>query len=159
MAARLPNYDLVLKILQLFRERIGKQDAWTAEEIVEELGDPEYWYWRRVELMRFSLPDDPEIKDVAGLVEAILHSLAGLGLVNGNGDREESSGFQRWSIASSWQPPEPPRDGGPGDPGGTAGGGAEGGGITEALSHPVLFALDSDDFDELIDNLFGEIRE
>lgn len=67
---------------------------------------------------------------------------------------------QRWRIADSWQPPGrsgggddgrgPTRDDGDGNQGG--------GGLTEVLSHPVLFSLDKDDFEAVIEGLFAEGR-
>ena len=79
-------------------------------------------------------------------------------------DFEESSGMPRWRLSDTWQPLEPPNNdndgrGGDGQPPGDGGDeGDDGGGIREALSHPVLFSLDQDDFDGLVNNLFEDPR-
>lgn len=73
---------------------------------------------------------------------------------------------QRWRIADTWQPPAggSGRDDGGSDGGGRSGdfsggdgdGDSGGGGLTEVLSHPVLFALDEESFDLVVEGLFAE---
>lgn len=159
MAILNPGYSLVLDIMRLFQRSVGRRVAWTAEEIWVQINEEVFWSRSYEELyfLRRGLP--PDIRDPVKLIEAILGSLAELGVVSGEGERETSSGFERWRITPSWRPPElPPGGDGGSDVPGTLnegdGQGGEGGGLRETLSHPVLFALDQDDFDQLVDGLF-----
>lgn len=150
--------SLPVAVLRIFRDRIGAGNAWTDKEIWQALRDGNRWreydyYWRSPRVRDFET-------DHQWLI-AVLQSLVELGLVALDDNPEGSSGFQRWRIGDSWRPPEPPSggDGGGGNVGPTADGGDDddgGGGLREALGHPVLLALPQDDFDELVNGLFGE---
>lgn len=158
-----PRGFLTHEILWLFGPNSGRQVAWTVEEIwflissggvpgsrsKEEYRELRFWYGHSAR---------------TGLeaVRETLVSLADLGLVQKDTMREESSGFERWRIGEAWKPPERPYRGGgnggndgPGAPDGGGGGDdGGGGGLRETLGHPVLFALDPEDFDNLVDGLF-----
>ena len=160
MAILEPGYSLVLDIMRLF-QRIGTRGAWTAEEIWVRINEetPGFRWYEEPYLLRWRVSQD--IRDPVELIEAALRSLAELGVISGEGERETSSGFERWRIAPSWQPPELPsgRGGGgdgdvPGERNEGDGEDGEGGGIREVLSHPVLFALEKDDFEQLVAGLF-----
>lgn len=164
MAILNPGYSLVLDIMQLFQRGVGIRSAWTAEEIWAQINEEVLRRrgYEELYFLRLGLPRD--IRDRVKLIEAILGSLAELGVVSGEGKRETSSGFERWRIAPSWRPPElPPSGDGGGDAPGALNEGdgqrGEGGGLRETLSHPVLFALDQDGFDQLVDGLFDGGRE
>jgi len=164
MATSRTEPSLLIEVLRLFRDRIGAGSAWTVEEIWQALRNGNRWsdydfefdyYWRSLGARDFDTP--------LQWLSADLQSLAGLGIVALDDSPEGSSGFQRWRIGDSWRPPEPPSggDGGGGNIGPAADGGDDddgGGGLREALSHPVLLALPQDDFDELVDSLFGEVQ-
>jgi hypothetical protein len=164
MATVNAGFSLVLDIMRLFRQGDGKQDAWTVEEIQAQISENlpwRRWYWEPHYLRR-SLSGN--IQDAPTVIRAILASLGELGVVSVHGERETSSGFERWRIAPSWRPPAlPPNGDGGGDVPGAVnegdGEGGEGGGLRETLSHPVLFSLDQDDFDQLVDGLFVGGRE
>ena len=91
-----------------------------------------------------------------------MEELRELGLIK-QAPLQEHTGFPQWEVGDSWQPPQlddnerppVPPSGNAGDP--DDGGG--GGGMREVISHPLLFALDTDDFDKLVDNLFPEDAE
>lgn len=96
-----------------------------------------------------------------------LFDAAELGLVTPVGRSEPFDENQRWRIADTWQPPRDARHydqdgrgggGRPGGPGGDNDDGQGGGGLMEALAHPVLFSLDEDDFETVIEELFSESR-
>jgi len=152
--------SLEIAVLQVFRSRIGANSAWTVEEIwdavcPDHFSDP-FFFWREY---LFTSYDSPQ----QWLNSSLLY-LAELGLVAQAESSEESSGFPRWRLGQSWSPPEPPSGGGDGG-GGRIGPSAEdgdgdegGGGLQEALGHPVLLALSQDDFDELVDGLFEEVQ-
>jgi hypothetical protein len=163
MAASRSEPSLLTAVLRIFSDRIGAGSAWTVEEIWQALRDGNRWreydfefdyYWHRRGARDFDTPQQ--------WLTAVLQTLAELGLVALDDSPEESSGFQRWRIGDSWRPPEPPGgDGGGGNVGPTADGGDNddgGGGLREALGHPVLLALPQDDFDELVNGLFGEVQ-
>lgn len=86
-------------------------------------------------------------------------------LVNGSREPLES---QRWRVAETWQPPtksdDDDVDGGSdgggrfGTPGGGGGDNQGGGGITEVLSHPILFSLDEEAFEGVVTDLFPNER-
>lgn len=158
MAILNPGYSLVLDIMRLFQRGFGARDAWTAEEIWAQINkEVRGWRWyKELYFRRRGLPQD--IRDPVKLIGAILDSLAELGVVSREGERETSSGFERWRSGPALRPPElpPSGDGGdvPGAPNEGDGEGGEGGGLTETLSHPILFALDQEDFEQLVDGLF-----
>lgn len=161
--------SLFIEVLQIFRDRVSKGDAWTVEEIWHAMMDSNRWYHWEHEfdlLYRYryasSQSDDP-----LQWLTWLLKDLAELGLVAPADSPEESSGFPRWRLGESWRPPEPPSgggdDGGGGDgrirPAADGGDGDDGGGgLREALGHPVLLALPQGDFDELVDALFEEVE-
>lgn len=101
-------------------------------------------------------------------VRRALLDAAELGLVTPVDRAEALDENQRWRIADTWQPPGRAGrgdrdDGGGGGRLGNPGGGdgddnQGGGGLTEALSHPVLFSLDEDDFEVVVEGLFVEGR-
>lgn len=155
--------SFLIAILQLFKDRIGTGGAWTVEEIWQALLDGNRWreYDFEFELYR-RLPGARVINNPQQWLTAVMQSLAELGLVAPDDNLEEYSGFQRWRIGDSWHPSEPPSggDGGGGNVRPTADGDDDdgGGGLREALGHPVLLALPQDDFDELVNGLFGEVQ-
>lgn len=156
--------SLLIAVLRFFRDRIGTSSAWTVEEIWHALQVDNRWaryefgfdyYWGRLGTRDFDTPQQ--------WLTAVLQSFAEMGLVAVDNISEESSGFQRWRIGDSWRPSEPPSggDGGGRNIAPTAGGGEEddgGGGLREALGHPVLLALPLDEFNELVNGLFGEVQ-
>lgn len=92
-------------------------------------------------------------------IEKILHELTELGLITPDVEYEQTSGLMRWRVADYWRPP--PNDGGGGrgdnkssETNESNDGG--GGGLRETLGHPVLFALDHNDFDHLVSGLFED---
>ena len=155
--------SFLIAVLRIFKDRIGTGSAWTVEEIWQALRDGNRWredvfeferYWHLFGARDFDPPQQ--------WLTDVLQSFAELGLVALDDSLEGYSGFQRWRIGDSWRPPEPPSggDGGGGNVGPTADGGDDdgGGGLREALGHPVLLALPQDDFDELVNGLFGEAQ-
>jgi len=157
-----------IAVLRIFRDRIRVGSAWTVEELWQELLCDniwrynfkfDYYRWNRLGACDFNTPEQ--------WLTSVLQSLAELGLVALDDSSEESSGFQRWRVGDSWRLPEPPSggdgggDGGGGTVGLTADGGEDddgGGGLREALGHPVLLALPQDDFYELVNDLFSEVK-
>lgn len=109
---------------------------------------------------------DPGMKHETRLfkVREALIEAEELGLVTPIDSTEELNDKQRWRIADTWQPPyRSGSDGGGGGNGRSGIGrgdedGDEGGGLIEALSHPVLFSLDEEDFEAIVDGLFAEGR-
>lgn len=160
MATR--NYRVrnpVLDILRIIRDATARGEFLTGAEIFGRLDERMYWYGFDPLWSQLARPDPQEAE---GAMADILDQLIELGLICQHSDREESSGFARWRAADTWRI-SPDKDGGGGDPpppgdapagGGPVGGG--GGGLREALSHPVLFAMDRDDFENLIDGLFED---
>ena len=154
-----PFRSLVLDILRVVRDAALHNEQLTAAEIFGRLDDRFYRYDFDPLWSRLARPDP---QDREGAMAQLLNELTDLGLVAPHGDREESSGIGRWRIAESWQPPTPTITDGEGgnvpppqDGGNQAGGPDDGGGgLREALSHPVLFALDLDDFEQLLEGLF-----
>jgi len=157
--------SLVLDLLRFLRDNVRNRPL-TLDEIREGILETHPWEWRRADSFLFSPINDI---DTRTFIENALNSLEELGLVSGSVEFEESSGIPRWQIADSWQPPAPPDDGDdgrggddrqpppPGEDGGDDDDGG-GGGIREALSHPILFSLDKDEFNGLLENLFDEGR-
>ncbi|MGN8112117.1 hypothetical protein ACTJLB_29400 [Paraburkholderia sp. 22098] len=153
--------SLVLDMLRFFRDRIESKNVWTLPEIRESLfGDWSQWPF----IDEYGTLPEPFFDDgVDEVIGNVLDSLSELGLVAIDSDYEATSGFPRWRLADSWQPPKPPKndDGGRrgnSEPPGGGDDGDGGGGLREVLGHPVLFALDEGDFDRLIGDLFDEVR-
>lgn len=159
MASFRPGEDFALDVLEVARRLLRKQNACHAAEIWAELsrllGGGAYLEYHYPYHVRRFWPESP-----IAAIEAALSRLEDLGLVRNNADREESSGLPIWGLADSWQPPDPPGNGGDFNGGDGPGGGGDGddgdggGGLAEVLGHPVLFALADEDFDELVDTLF-----
>jgi len=159
MATRYQRLSFELNLLRVIRDRSAKQSPVTKEELLSDLRAHEA-LWRYYPILLYELANLLR-SDPKQLIEETLESLAELGLVTRAADREETSGFERWQVADSWQPPIPPKSGdgyGGADTPGTpdAGGGDDdgGGGLREALGHPVLFALDKEDFAAMIADIF-----
>jgi len=150
-------HNLVLDILRIVRDAASRNEHLTAAEIFGRLDERIHRYdhdplWRQL-----ARPDPHERE---GAMAQILGQLTELGLVTPHPSREGSSGFERWRVADTWKPltgnGDGGRDGPPPDEVGTAGGpgGGGGGGLREALGHPVLFAMDRDDFERFLEDLF-----
>lgn len=154
MAALFPEDRFVVDVLRLFHRGAGGRESWAQEEILAQINSE--WPWSNLYFRHRWRSTEEQLESV----EAVLDSLAELGLIAEDRDREESSGFRRWRVAQSWQPGEQAggrNDGGDVPRGTTEGdeGDGDGGGLQESLSHPVLFALDHEDFDRLVDGLFA----
>jgi hypothetical protein len=136
-------------LLQLIREGTDNGHFPTEEELFEKIRISRWWY-------RYGFYS--EFRGLDGL-GPILEELRDLGLIK-QARLQEDTGFAQWEVGDSWKPPRHgDNDRPPVPPGGNAGGPEEGdggGGMREVISHPLLFALDTDDFDELVDNLFPE---
>lgn len=161
MATYHPASSISTAVLQIFKDQIGTSSAWTVEEIWQVLINDVYMPYRDFEFEFYFFRDYPDTP--LQWLTIVLKDLAKLGLVKPANSPEESSGFSRWSIGDSWHPPEPPSGNGGGDggrinPGADDGGDGDGGGLQEVLGHPVLLALDQDDFDDLVDGLFEEVQ-
>lgn len=161
MATYRPASSISTAVLQIFKDQIGTSSAWTVEEIWQVLRQDVYMPYRDIEFDFYFFRDHPDTP--VQWITTVLKDLAKLGLVKPANSPEESSGFSRWSIGDSWHPPEPPSgDGGGGggdriNPGADDGDSDGGGGLQEVLGHPVLLALDQDDFDDLVEGLFEEV--
>lgn len=135
-------------LLHLIREASDNGHFPTESELLEKIRMSEGWrYW--------------PYYSVFGDLDLILEDFKDLGLIK-HAPNQEDTGFPQWEIGDSWKPPrngDSDRNGEPpGPPNRNAGGPDDGagGGMREVISHPLLFALDDDDFDDLVDNLFAE---
>jgi len=146
------RHSAALDVLRIVRDAgSGGVTVWDIVDRLRERSE-RAWYWDAYfpHLIWGFEPNEPSSPMVA-----ILGELAELGLIRSSDRPEESSGFKRWEIGASWQPPGGD-GGGRGDdaPGGGGGEGGGGGGLRETLSHPVLFALAREDFEAVLASQF-----
>ncbi|WP_156794550.1 hypothetical protein [Herbaspirillum seropedicae] len=95
------------------------------------------------------------------VVRKALEEAAELGLVVASSLEEAPFFMQTWNVSDSWHPPQYPKDGrgnvgnmppGRNEPPIDDGNNDDGSGdITETLSHPIIFSLDDDAFEALVD--------
>lgn len=138
-------------LLQLIREASDNGHYPTESELLEKIKMSGWWQPWPYYLVSRDITD----------LDLMLEDFMDLGLIK-HAPNQEDSGFPQWEIGDSWKPPRggdsdrngtPPRP-----PSGNADGPDDGagGGMREVISHPLLFALDADDFGNLVDNLFSE---
>lgn len=165
MPTREASPSLVIALLRIIRDANAGVQGLTREDLLEKvvrsrysylIDEPDRYYWPY-------LLDEMPYDDQLRLMDEFLGSLADLGLIAQSHESNQMGEFKSWRIADSWRPPRPPDGGGGGDGGndnilgaGAPGDDDEGGGLRETLGHPVLFALPTDEFDDLTAGLFEE---
>ncbi|MFW6849960.1 hypothetical protein ACN262_03780 [Burkholderia gladioli] len=148
---------IIIALLNVVRDAHANDEFLTIESIVERVS-AQYAPFRNDRPRR---SDDLLASPHDAWWGHVMDDLSELGLVEqmtGHGDQENEV---RWRMGASWQPPPSNNGGGRGrDDGPDAPrDDDEGGGIREVLGHPMLFALDVEQFDELLARMFeGQSR-
>lgn len=165
---------IILIALQALRSRLRPCSAPELYEYLSHRTRNRSWPWY-VPWVHGAWPLDGKLEEGLALLERHLHGMEILGLAVRAQVRDADDETTRWRSTTidelNGQVQRRRRDGGGNgrDPGGRRGGGGDGGdgpgpgddiggnsggGIREVLSHPYLFALPTEEFDTLVDDMF-----